>query len=302
MKTTYFVILALVLISCSETIDPPKGGLSSSLTVTTLHNSLKGGGQWFSGHWLAKEDVGTWYDLLSDYNVKNNSQSALNLRISYEVGLLRNGKFELERNELFFDTTFEFKGSDEFNTILNSNSETVFSWSMPIGIGRYKTLTWEHPYATRLMIKDLASGDSLVLIDSLEGSYPSNRYKGVVYTTENSPDPLGIIDGPEIDDWGSANNDSIKLFPVYPNPSDGDNYYGVLRFQLLKRIDSLYISLNMTDSKIYEFLDSTSSVEVGSYPYAVSVPGARNGMYRLFFSAWVKGKRYTLHGDVIKSE
>lgn len=293
MKTPFFLFLALVLIGCSETMDPSKGGLSSTLSVTTLNNSLKGGGRWFN-----KSDTGTWYDLSTIYTAKNTSSSALTLTVKLEVGLLKSSKFEYNRDEIFFDTSLDFKGTGVLTVNIPPNSEKNIQWNIPIGIGRKSLVSWDNPYATRLTITELSASDSLVIIDSLSGSNSRNRFTGILFTTEQSPDPIGLLDGPDDDDWRPFALSEYTVTPASPNPTVS---IGTISFVSRSASDTMRVTLQRTinDEFIELFVAPNPQPGYHSFAYDLNRYEIPFGQYRVYFELFHNGEKYLTHGDIM---
>jgi hypothetical protein len=293
MKILSALFLAFILVSCSETIDTQESELSSSLTVTTVHNSLEGGGRWFAG-----VDTGTWYDLRTMYTAKNRTSSTLTLTVKLEVGLLKNSKFESDNGEVFFDTSLDFKGTNVLTINIPPNSEKNIQWNIPVGIGRKLSISWNNPYATRLTITESSASDSIVIIDSLSGSNPRNRFTGILFTTEQSPDPIGLLDGPDDDDWKPFSLNEYKVSPAYPNPMVRS---GTMTFVSRSVSDTMRVTLHRTlNDELMELL-FISNLKLGSYPfiYDLSAYEIPFGQYRVYFELSHNGEKYLTHGDIM---
>ena len=288
----FFVTLILFLSGCKSSTEPMSNNkLGSSITVTSSSTpSLDGGGRWFAGL-----DTGVWYDVNIAYSLNNSSSTAKDISYKLEIGEYKNGKFFSGYGDLFFDGDSTMSGI----VTVSGNLTSVLNVQPTIGIGRKNAKDWSSPYGYRLTLYDKGSNDLLVITDSLSGSTPQNRFHGIIYTTETSPDPLGVFDGPDDGDWKALSDTTIKCFPLFPNPS---SLGAEIQYQTRNDLDSVFITLNKTRSYVIDTLFIFNEAKSqGQYGLTLQFPQIRHGMYRLFFQVRRKGSTISTRGDVIVS-
>lgn len=286
-----FLVLMAFSFGCKSSTEPPSGNkLGSSVTVTSSSSpSLDGGGRWFTG-----ADTGVWYDASLSYDLSNASGTDKDITYKIEIGLFGDGKFSHDPSAIFFDGDSIVTGSSPVH--VSGNSKSSLNIQFTTGIGRL--VTWKYPYGYRLTLFDKTKNDSLVLEGAFDGSIPGNRFHGIIYTTESSPDPLAILDGPDDGDWKSADSNEFIPRPLYPNPTSGQ--MSTLGWALQTEGLIISFSLNKTP-KDSLFFYSTDPLSAGFHEYAVSLKGIKPGMYRIYLSAKRNSTTYLSHGDVMVS-
>jgi hypothetical protein len=286
MKTylLFFIIPILVTFGCKYTPEPPT--LNSSITVSSdTLQSLEGGGRWFDG-----ADTGVWYDLNISYTLKNISGSDKDITYKAEIGKFINGKFQPGNGDLFYDADSIFTGSFH----LAPNATQSLNILNTIGIGRKNSRDWSFPYGFRITLIDKANNESLVLEASLAGSNPQNRFHGIIYTTESSPDPLGVFDGPDDGDWEQNKVNNIGLYACFPNPASRST---VSRFTIPNR-DSIVLTLNKTKRSIMSTIIS-ETLDEGTYDVDIVDSTMKDREYRMYGRFFDKGIEYISHGDLL---
>ncbi len=285
-QSVIILILAIVYLSgCKSNTEPQGNKLGPSITVTSNWSpSLDGGGRWFNG-----ADTGTWYDAKLSYTLDNSLSSPKDISYRLEIGVFKNGMFQSGGGELFYDGDSVFSGS---HTIRGS---TTLDLTQLIGVGRKNRKDWSYAYGYRLTLTDITTKDLYVTEGPFSGSDPENRFHGVVYTTEQSPDPLGVLDAPDDSDWSHNAKDGVFPLSIYPNP--------VMKFASFTWIVQeqgaiAAFSLNRTPRDSV-FSLATPLLQAGQHTYSISFDNVRTGMYRLYFSGKIGGEVFTSHGDVI---
>ncbi len=206
-----FISVIALLSGCKSSTEPPGNMLGPSITVTSNWSpSLDGGGRWFNG-----ADTGVWYDATLSFTLNNSSGSTKDISYKLEIGQYKSGKFLQGGGDLFYDGDSVISGSYKVGT------STTLDLTPTIGIGRKNPKDWTNPYGFRLTLSDNATNDSYVTEGSFDGSTPGNRFHGIIYTTEQSPDPLGIFDAPDDGDWQVNPNPSMGPRACFPNPTTG---------------------------------------------------------------------------------
>jgi hypothetical protein len=286
----YIVILA-IFGGCSSSTQPTEGKLLGAAIKPSVTSAaaLDGGGRWFEG-----KDTGTWYDLSLLLDLQNSTEAVHPINYTLELGYYQNGHFKPGSGALFFDGDSMIRNAVPFQVAGSSHNTLTIAGT--VGIGRHNR-DWTIAYGYRLTLRDITSGDTAVMADSLRGSYASNRFRGVIYTTEASPDSLGVIDGPDDGDWGRAGGIQF-LSPCYPNPAYGVHAITTIRFAVPGSSDSVTVSLNRTRHSVLRTYLNSEQMEPGFYEYGVN-DSLRGGMYRFVFQLIDSGKVYVSRGDIL---
>jgi hypothetical protein len=254
------------------------------------------------GRWFASADTGVWYDMAFAYTFRNITSSTHSVTYKLEIGEYKNGKFQWGNGELFYDGDSVFL-SNESVAIVSYDNIII---SKTVGVGR-KNNDWSYSYGYRITFYD-EKNDSLVIDGSFDdtgdksrqtqGSSPLNRFHGVIFTTEQSPDSLGILDGPDDGDW-IPQNSAPFINNSFPNPFSNKTTL----LWLLPQRGEVFVSVNKT---YRETIYSTSFglMEAGQWKYELSMDsvmptGIKPGMYRVFLTMLVNDKKYGSKGDII---
>jgi hypothetical protein len=292
MKSPIALIITLLVLicGCKNSTEPATNKLGPSITVTSNWSpSLDGGGRWFSD-----VDTGVWYDVTLSFTLDNSSGSVKDISSKLEIGQYKNGKFQQGGGELFYDGDSIISGSYKVGV------STTLDLTPTIGVGRKNAKDWSNPYGYRLTLTDKATNDSYVTEGSFDGSKPENRFRGIIYTTEASPDSLGLIDGPDDGDWQINKNPLMGAKPCYPNPARGAFMNLTAVFDIQNK-DSVLVTWNKTKRLVLAKYVS-SVISPGSYPIIISADsteGIKYGEYRLYYHFVDSGRGYNSFGDIM---
>ena len=286
MKSSPVVFTAIIVLisGCKSSTEPPGNMLGPSITVTSNWSpSLDGGGRWFDG-----ADTGVWYDAILSFTLNNSSGSTKNVSYKLEIGEFKNGKFQPGAGELFFD------GDSIISGTYGIGKSTTLDLTPTIGVGRKNGKDWSSPYGYRLTLTDISTNDTYSTDGSLSGSTPENRFRGIVYTTESSPDPLGVFDGPDDGDWQASKNPNMGPVPCFPNPVTGKT--SVARFSIQNN-DSVVITLNKTRRGTLKYLAS-EVLYSGTYELGIPMDSLKAGQYRLYYHFVDSTRVFDSYGDI----
>jgi len=287
MKLPLLILIGTIAVisGCKSSTEPPTNRLGPSITVTSNWSpSLDGGGRWFNG-----ADTGVWYDATLSFTLNNSSGSVKDVAYKLEFGLYKDGKFQPGGGELFFDTDSIFSGS------MKVGASSTLDLTPTLGIGRKNAKDWSNPYGYRLTLTDIATNDTYATEGSFSGSTPGNRFHGVIYTTEASPDPLGVLDAPDDSDWSYKPTDAVYPLPLYPNPV---SKMATIHWIIQSQGAEVTLSVNRTRrDSIYSF--TTPALQAGEHAYGISFASMKSGMYRVYITGKSNGDIYKSYGDVI---
>jgi hypothetical protein len=140
----------------------------------------------------------------------------------------------------------------------------------------------------------IANGPYLTSATDMFDSVPFNsRYRGIIYTTEASPTPIGIIDGPDIGDWQS--NELFTPTCAYPNPASKVCELGITIPQVL---DSIQGEIFVTPHHaVQTFVDG--KIVVGNHEVAIDISSMSPGLYRVLWTAFKNGTETSSHGNIM---
>jgi hypothetical protein len=133
---------------------------------------------------------------------------------------------------------------------------------------------------------------------SLSRSSPYNRYQGIVYTEEDSPDSLGIFDSPDDEDWQVNSEYHAGLIGGFANPSSGVSFKAVCRFIIPQR-DSILLTFNKTKRSVIQTIIANENFDEGVYDVDIVDSSLRSGMYRVYCHIYQNGIELISHGDLI---
>ena len=230
-----------------------------------------------------RTDTALTVDYDSDFRLtlKNGSESTLHLPDSIEVGLLVNGEFQ--------PSEFSPKQAAQISSRLLIPGESVTITVPQLTMTRRTEDDWTSPFAWRLSLDQ-----GMSFTGSFAGSEESNRFKGIVFTSEASPDSLGILDAPAGGDWQTRNELGFALEPAYPNWAWGST---VLGFFLLKGADSVHIQILLTPSVVLTEKTIREPLEAGQYSYRLDLADLL-GIYRIRVKVWLKDEIAEGLGDI----
>jgi hypothetical protein len=284
-SSSILFIAAIILISgCKSSTEPPGNMLGPSITVTSNWSpSLDGGGRWFNG-----SDTGVWYDATLSFTLNNSSGSTKNVSYKLEIGEFKNGKYQPGAGDLFFD------GDSIISGTYGIDKSTTLDLTPTIGVGRKNAKDWSYPYGYRLTLTDIATNDTYSTEGSLGGSTAENRFRGIIYTTEASPDPLGVFDGPDDGDWQVNKIPSMGPDACFPNPTMGKTT--VARFSIQNN-DSVVITLNKTKHNSIAYILSGIRYS-GTYEIEIGMDSLKAGQYRLYYHLVDSTRVFDSYGDI----
>lgn len=146
--------------------------------------------------------------------------------------------------------------------------------------------------AYRLIVGTQTDTSLFVLTGILDSTIFEKRYRGFIYTTETSPDPLGEVDLPLDQDLSGSS--SFHALDVYPNPVP---YSTQLTFEAKVHLDSVKANLYFTPNhSILEFL--IIDIAPGSHTVMMDVSSIPMGLYRLEIFAWQGNSTTFSHENV----
>ena len=282
MKQSYLLFFLIIIFGCGSSTEPETGkkiGADISVAVNGP-SKLDGGGRWFN-----KTDTGTWYDATLYYAFRNTSSSVhtIHYRVTFD-GI----------DDIFFDSTGIFTG----DLSLAPNQTTTIPISMTVGMGR-KSKDWSKPYRYTILFYDSPS-DSTSFDEALDGSNPDNRFHGIIYTTEQSPDAQGLLDAPDDGDLKFESSNGFYVEGMYPNPASKDFSIG----WVLQKEGAVSFTLNRTPKDILFTEDMHSLLSPGNHMIEFSLDSIkthaiRNGTYRFYFKGTIDNSVFTYHGDLM---
>ena len=122
----------------------------------------------------------------------------------------------------------------------------------------------------------------------------SSRYRGIIYTTESSPTPIGVIDAPDSTDWVG---DSVFMpSPAYPNPATVTTSLG---FTIPNSLDSLRGDLYITPHHILKTFINGPIKGTGNHEVSLNLSGISSGLYQVHWTAFKNGAVFTSHGNIM---
>jgi hypothetical protein len=295
MKATIITSLVIcfllmnIINGCDSSVEPAELTLWEIIDTTKkIPLSLDAGGFFIP---YLTNDTGYYYDIHTPLPLKSNN-SEYSLRMKYEFGIIIDGKFTMDTTYFFLDKEYLF--SDKTTIELDIVNEKLQTMIVPVGLGRRKPNLWNYPYACRLTFYDTNKKDSFVVVDSMIGSYPANRFRGYINTVQ---DPDILEDGPDDGDWKDIPEIGLFIKPAYRNPDGPDTYIEVA----LTQPDTIFISLNITRNRKTWPLENMYILDTaGTYMLRLSLLQPPEGLYRVYITVNRNGKSYQTYGDVRK--
>jgi hypothetical protein len=149
-------------------------------------------------------------------------------------------------------------------------------------------------YAYRVAFID-EMGHEAVFTGLFDGSSSTNRFHGVQFTTEDSPDTQGIIDGPDDGDWRpfTVSPGSISC---HPNPTAGIIF---LTFDNPFKNDSVYFSINVTPNGYLKKYPVHKYLSGGTISTGLDLSLLPPGEVRLYLHLYHDGQEYISRGDIM---
>jgi hypothetical protein len=285
-----FISLMSMIGGCDSSVEPTERTLWDIIdTSKKVTFSLDAGG--FLTPDLTNDTI-YYYDVHTTLPYKSTAVQC-SLYIKYEFGVMINNRFSTDTNYYFYDTFFP-----SFNTqtheVLSTGRPQENTHIMPTNFGRHATSSWDYPYACRLTLYDINKRDSFVVIDSMQNSYPSNRFRGFINTTGTTD---SLEDAPDDGDWKGIPEIGLSIKPARPNPNLTGTYIEVTALQP----DTIYYSLNTTRNfsllaNSGRFIIDTPKTDT----VRLNMINVRDGLYRVYFKIYKNGKTYQTYGDIRK--
>jgi hypothetical protein len=209
-----------------------------------------------------------------------------------QIGAMIDGKFVTDTEYVLVDPRNAALNSREF-VIGGNNKERVVKFDQVI-VGRPKNASWNYPYAWRVRY-NTGSRDA-ERTGVFAGSEQSNRWKGIDMTMENSPQPIGVLDGPNVGDWVSS-DPLLTAYPVYPNPAQFQYGSFAIRFGLQGHADSVTIDYMQSSNRITR-ADLNRNLEPGVWEVQIATVDLPRGLGRVMIRAYSGAKMAEAVGDV----
>jgi hypothetical protein len=193
--------------------------------------TLEGGG------WHVTDDGDTIVSYATDmsftFSTARSEEEILHFS-GLEIGAMVDGRFVTEAAFVVADP----QNADliKRDLILGGNIKKQTVTFDEIIVGRPKNASWHYPYAWRVRYNDGVR--DVERIGIFAGSEQSNRWKGIDVTMETSPDPVGVLDGPNVGDWASS-DPLLTAYPAYPNPVPFGAFE--VSFGLQSKVDSVTV-------------------------------------------------------------
>lgn len=288
-----FAICCLIGLGCDSGTTPDEGPGDFTVIADSTF-TLTGGASWVVGNTTM---IAYATDIA--FTVTNQSDAVYRTGMGLEIGAMVDGTFTTDPRYVIIDTT-------SLNSINRDRKEiaghaTGILSAQFIVIGRPAAAGWSYPYAWRKKYHD--GKREVTLSGSFEGGMnPRNRYRGIIYTVEVSPDPIGIMDGPDDGDWVSSNLTKSQIFPVCPNPvsSTGDSVVCRLSFDLQEEAGPIVFRLMKADGVPLYVYTMNTRFAAGGHVLDLELPKQRTpGTYRLESEITFDDEVVTSRGDIL---
>lgn len=288
----YLLFFLPLLIGCGSsgnTTEPVQTGKLGPLTIEKKSTPvLEGGGRIFHD-----ADTATWYDASFPFTITNTSGDLHVLHYSFGVGYLENDKFVGQitgflKNREITETTVLTDTIDNpvpANQTVTLAIPTTFYFT-PINNNR--------AFAYRLEIFDEAN-NSVVFTGLFGNTGPENRFHGILFTTEQSPDVQGVLDSADDGDWQAFPNSLGEVHACSPNPTTGIVTFS---FQIIGETDSLNISLNVTPKGALMNIP-LKGLSSGYHSMAANLASFERGTVRSYLHLFHDGQEYISRGDIM---
>ena len=282
-----FISLMSMIGGCDSSVEPAEPTLWDIIDTTKKAPLTLDAGGFFIPY--LSNDTGYYYDIYTQLPLKPNV-SEYSLFIKYEFGVFIDGKFSMDTNLFFLDRQYIFHSKTTID--LELYKEKLRTIITPVGLGKRSPNTWNYPYACRLTFYDTNKKDSFVVVDSMIGSYPANRFRGYLNTVQ---DPDVLEDGPDDADWKDIPEIGLYIDPAYPNP----DWYTTRIEITTSQPDTIYYSLNLTRN--YKSILSWGSIIIDTpktNTFRFGLLNLPDGLYRAYFIIQRNGKIYQTYGDI----
>lgn len=283
-----FFSIINIMSGCDSSVEPVEPTLWDIIdTSKKVTFSLDTGG--FLTPYLTNDTI-YYYDVYTTLPYKSTTQKC-SLYIKYEFGVIINNRFSTDTNFYFYDTFFPSFSAQTYELLSTGRPQenTIITQT---NFGRHTTSNWDYPYACRLTLYDINKRDSFVVVDSMQGSYPSNRFRGFINTTASTDT---LEDAPDDGDWESIPEIGLSIKPARPNPNLTATYIEITATQP----DTIYYSPYITRN--FDLYTNSGRIIIATpktYTVRLNMINVRDGLYRVYFKIYKDGKTYQTYGDI----
>lgn len=268
----------MLFVACeSETEPNEKISFKQEPSVT-----LTGGGRWFEA-----ADTGTFYDVTVNFTIINPTSQPLRFTYFVQVGVDDDGMIRVESinsrsgTEIYSDTL-----------TIGANTELTINKNYVLDLARGN---WTNPYRYWLAIRDV-EGNFLLDTSTILSITERDRFCGVTYTNEQSPDPLGILDAPDDGDFSKPSEAVGFLTGIYANPTTTST---IIRF-VLNDPSQVKLWVARTPATISTVDIDNETLQPGYFEvdHIFTEPP---GQYRVYLVVTNGNRRDTTYADIIRS-
>lgn len=285
-----FISVISMIGGCDSSVEPVEPTLWDIIDTTKkVTFSLDAGG--FLIRDLTTDTI-FFYDVYTTLPYKPTAVQC-SLFIKYEFGVIINNRFSTDTSYYFYDTFFHSFNAQTYE-VLSTGRPQDNTFIGQIKFGRHATSSWDYPYACRLTLYDINKRDSFVVIDSMQGSYPSNRFRGFINTTTSTD---SLEDAPDDGDWESIPEIGLSIKPARPNPNLAATYIEITATQP----DTIYYAPYVTRS--FDLYNNSGRIIIDTAKtdtIRLNMINLRDGLYRVYFKIYKNGKTYQTFGDIRK--
>ena len=286
------IISACSLLGCSHTTSTQLVS-SGPVTKTTQFSYLVAGGTKWPG--ILRDTVDgldsfVYFDFHRKITITNSSGASQHLFATWGIfnDSARHVILPNKQTASVAGLLWESDGLD-LGTI-PANAFIVLDTSNVVKINQNLTHT---PLSYTLYLSTLSDpsfDQSTALFDSVPFA---SRYRGYIYSTESSPNPIAIMDAPDPDDWHGSNNFVTEA--AYPNPANGSTEFV---FEAFQPVDSVQLDLHITPGSIVRSFLVGQDLPLGVHSMMLDLTGLAPGLYRLMITAWQGSTVTHSHGDI----
>lgn len=276
----YFLILwfsATLLVACESDTEPTeKVSFKQEPSV-----ALTGGGRWFEA-----TDTGTYYDVNVNFTIVNPTSQPLRFTYFVQVGVDDDGVIRVE-------PIYTRSGTEIYSDTLTvgANSELTVNKNYVMDLARDN---WTNPYRYWLLLRD-PDGNPLLDTSKILSITERDRFCGVTFTNEQSPDPLGMLDAPDDGDFSKPSEAVGFLTGIFPNPT---TVSATTRFQLNAQ-SQVRLWIAQTPATVLFVEIDNELLQPGFYDVnTLSMPPGQN---RVYLEVVNGSRRDTTYADVIRS-
>lgn len=283
MRYLLLAVFAATLAGCSS---PSSTQYTSAISIMPTSSSiahLEAGGLAIR----AADDTAVNFDLVPTVRVKNDSSVALHLFAVWEF----KGRPALQLikpNETPSVTSI----GDTIDLGIVGPGASVTIDSIPIlTFSDSDILNGNLEYILRI---ETPAGQFLAGVDQSFDSVPfASRWRGIIYTTEASPTPIAVVDGPDDGDWQATT--LIAPSCAYPNPAAK---IIELPVKILEACDSVRAQVFVTPHHALETIVD-GSLPVGAHAISADLSKFSPGLYRVIWTAYKSDTVVSNHGDIL---